>query len=306
MSHNLAARMVLPWTRREWKGSWRLLDKLKVAGPAHDDRWRGFGERLVRGRWHGYRMIVDPADWAERLTYFTARYYDTKTQLALMRLLRPGDRFVDIGANNGMMSLLAAKLVGKRGLVDAFEPHPHCVQRIARQIELNALDHLRLHPVALGETNASAALHVKPQHTGYSTLADVDDQQHGTRSVNVDVRRGDDELRHDPRPVRLIKIDVEGYEAPALRGLAAFLASDRPAVLAEINPHCLRLAGMTPDDVMHALTSRGYRGQRLDGRGEELTLSPLDETWDRSTTIDTVWFHADADAADGEHRLHAA
>lgn len=297
MINRLAARMVLPWTRREWKGSWRLLKSLGVAGPANDAAWQNLGERIVRGRWHGYRMIVDPSDWAQRLTYFTARYYDTKTQLALMRLLEPGDRFVDVGANQGMMSLLAARLVDNAGVVDAFEPHPECVDRIRRQLELNSLQHVRLHAAALGETAGHADLHFKPDHAGYSTLANIDDQQRGTRSVRVDVLRGDDVLRQDPRPVSVIKIDVEGFEPPALRGLSETLTRDRPAVITEINPHCLKLAGMTPSDVIDTLSAHGYEGQRLECRGETLSLASLESDWDRRETIDSLWLPRERQAS---------
>jgi FkbM family methyltransferase len=304
MTYRLAAQMVLPWTRREWKGSWRLIKSLGVAGPANDAAWQNVGERVVRGRWHGYRMIVDPSDWAQRLTYFTARYYDTKTQLALMRLLEPGDRFVDVGANQGMMSLLAARLVGDAGVVDAFEPHPECVDRIRRQLELNGIDHVRLHAVGLGETPGHADLHFKPNHAGYSTLAEIDDQQQGTRSVRVEVQRGDDALRRDPRPVSVIKIDVEGFEPPALRGLSDTLTRDRPAVITEINPHCLRQAGMTPSDVINALSEHEYVGQRLDCEGERLSLASLEDQWDRRETIDSLWLPRER--AQARERLCAA
>lgn len=304
MTHRLAAQMVLPWTRREWKGSWRLLHALRVNGPTNDAAWRNMGERVVRGRWHGYRMIVDPADWAQRLTYFTARYYDAKTQLALMRLIEPGDRFVDIGANQGMMTLLAARLVGEQGVVDAFEPHPECVDRIRRQLELNGIGHIRLHAMALGEEEGHADLHFKPNHAGYSTLAAIDDEAQGTRSVRVDVRRGDDVLRLDPRPISLIKIDVEGFEPPALRGLSETLAKDRPAVITEINPHCLKQAGMTPGDVIEALRHHGYAGQRLNGDGVRLSLVSLEDDWDRRETIDSLWLPREREAS--ARKLRAA
>jgi hypothetical protein len=68
----------------------------------------------MRGKLHGYEMSLDLGNWSNRQTYFLGRFYDLPTQLVLLSCLRPDDIFVDIGANEGMISLLASRLVGPR------------------------------------------------------------------------------------------------------------------------------------------------------------------------------------------------
>jgi precorrin-6B methylase 2 len=70
-------------------------------------------------------MELDLAAWSERSAYFLGRFYDLNLQMLMIQILKPGDRFVDIGANIGMLSILAARLVGPSGRVESFEPNPH-------------------------------------------------------------------------------------------------------------------------------------------------------------------------------------
>ena len=91
----------------------------------------------MRGKLHGYKMELDLRDWSEQMTYFLGRHSDLPLQLAMMALLKPGDRFVDVGTNIGMITLLAARLVGPEGRVDAIEPNPACCARVRRSLTLN-------------------------------------------------------------------------------------------------------------------------------------------------------------------------
>lgn len=236
-------------------------------------------------------MVVDLDNWADRLTYFLARYYDAPTQAALMALLAPGDRFVDVGANNGMLTLLGAKLVGAAGRVDAFEPHPECRERITRHLQLNRIEHVTLHEAALGTQVGHADLHIVPHTSGYSTLAPVegDERAYFARDVRVTMLRGDDALQCDERPVSVIKIDVEGYEGPVLRGLPNVLSRDHPIVITEVNPFCLRRAGWDASTVLTPMLELGYTGYRLDAQDARPRLEPLPDPI--AETMDVLWVH---------------
>ncbi|MEQ9454280.1 MAG: FkbM family methyltransferase [Phycisphaeraceae bacterium] len=303
MGFSLLARLIAPYTRREWPGTWRLLRWLNVTNPDTDPAWSGGSESIVRGKWHGYRMVLDPCDWMDRSAYFLARYYDVSTQLAMMQLVEPNDRVVDIGANHGMLTLLAAACVGPNGSVEAFEPHPGCVERIQRQIELNGIRHVRLHEAALSNKTTRATLHFAPRHAGYSTLTFPEGEAASTltHAVEVNLIRGDDALLSDPAPVRLIKMDVEGHEPRAIEGLSQIIRRDRPAILCEINPCCLRSAGSSPEDITRVLVAHGYRGYVLSERRQRLITSPLDLDEQPTRTIDSLWLHPGSVA---ERRFH--
>lgn len=134
----------------------------------------------------------------------------------MVHLLRPGDLFVDVGANIGSYTVLAAKVAGAR--VAAFEPDVHTMGILRRNVELNAIgDLVALHQQALSHaehdlwfsTGMGTENHVLPTSEPGSILL------HGTtmdRALGGDVPMA-------------IKVDVEGYEPSVLAGAAATLAA---------------------------------------------------------------------------------
>ena len=78
----------------------------------------------------------------------------------MTQLLKPDDRFVDIGANIGMLTLKGASLVGKLGRVDSFEPNPNCCKRIRENLELNKINNVYLHEVGLSDKTDTLKLSI--------------------------------------------------------------------------------------------------------------------------------------------------
>lgn len=76
--------------------------------------------------------------------------------LALSECLEPGDRFVDVGANIGMITLQAARLVGPSGRVESFEPNPNCFATLERHLAINGIENVVAHRVGLSDTSGSA------------------------------------------------------------------------------------------------------------------------------------------------------
>ena len=83
-----------------------------IFGAEKNGNWDSAPWLSVRGKWHGYEMHLNLADWSERQTWFLARYHELDLQLLMNACLRPGDRVIDVGANIGMLSLHAAWRVG--------------------------------------------------------------------------------------------------------------------------------------------------------------------------------------------------
>ena len=250
----------------------------------------------IRGKWHGYRMTLDLRDWMDRATFFLGRFYELGVQLLVRRALRPGDRFVDVGANTGMLTLLAARLVGETGRVNAFEPNAECCRRIRQQLVDNRIRHVRLRRAALSDEAGSAELKIVPDHSGFSTLGPVSDRDRATysESETVPMMRGDEALGDDDAPVSMVKIDVEGFECRVLRGMARTLERDRPRMITEVNPYCLRRAGADEDELFTLMHRLGYRGEAI-GVHEtrwrrQLTLTPIDCP-DPQRVTDVLWTH---------------
>ena len=272
--------LILPVTRYELPGWGKIAHVFSICGAENDSRWRAAPRRTVRGKWHRYWMDLDLADWSERQTYFLGRYCDLETQLLLRAVLRPGDRVVDVGANIGMITLHAAALVGPAGVVESFEPNPDCCRRIKSALRINRIGHVRLHEMGLSDAPATLTLSVLANHTGMGTLADVADTQAAmvTSTVRVPVETGDSMLLEGDRPVALVKIDVEGFETGALRGMSEVLKRWRPIVATEVLDEWLRRAGSSAEELFELMHSLGYRALGLHtrrGLRRRLELRPI-------------------------------
>jgi FkbM family methyltransferase len=281
MSYPRLAMLAALYTRFDLPGTSRLL---RVAGVRDDSLWTDAPARTVRGKWDRCRRTVELSNWSERLTWFLRRYYELPPQLLLMAALRRGDRVVDIGANIGMITTLAAHRVGPTGRVTAFEPNPDCCRRITEVVESNALAHVDVRSCALSDEPGRLELTVPRVHTGYATLARVEETEEwsGYRRIEVDVLRGDDVLARGDR-LDAIKIDVEGFESHVARGLRQTLSTHRPLLITEVAEQLLRQAGSSGEELFSLLRGHGYaafvmhvaRPRRLSR--PRLSLKPVDD-----------------------------
>ena len=151
--------------------------------------------------------------------------------------LKVGDRFVDIGANIGMITLHAAALVGDLGHIDSFEPNPECCNRIKEFLELNNIKHVKLHEVGLSDIPETLTLSVKTGHSGMGTLTLPSgiENEAISKTFEVPVCVGDNMLMQNSKPIKFVKIDVEGFELRVLKGLEKTLKTWNPMIVTEIS-----------------------------------------------------------------------
>lgn len=192
---------------------------------------------------------------------FTGRYEPQETQL-LQDLLRPGDVFVDVGANWGYYTLAAAHLVGSAGRVVAFEPEPRVSALLASNIDINGLAHVLHQAVAVGasvERVAFSAFRAEDGNWGVSRTVGHN------RAMAVDFES--DSVPLDSAldavsvgVVQLVKIDVEGAETSVLSGMERGLAAGRYRyVMLECHPGLLAERGASEMDCATSLAAAGYR-----------------------------------------------
>lgn len=273
--------LVVQYVRRELPAWGRVYD---LAGGSRHERWSDAGTVTVRGKLHGYSMQLDLGNWSERLTWCLARYHDLPLQTALISLLCPGDAFVDIGANLGMLSLLAHRRIAPEGRVIACEPNPRMQERIQAAVAANGLRHFTTVGTALGEREGIAELHEFAGHAGWGSLSsDGPEGARRTASWTVPIRVGDGVLAELPaRQPIVMKIDVEGHEVPVLRGLRQTLRQRLPLVFVEVADAHQRRAGYSAAELRGALEQHGYRGfaLRMDRRfafGRKLVVQPIEQ-----------------------------
>ena len=199
----------------------------------------------------GITMQLDLATYPDCCMVFGLYELDTTRQMR--RLLRPGDWFVDCGANIGYFSLLMANHIGANGKVDAFEPDPLNREKLLENISKNSMkSRVRVHDVALGNHGGAVALYhptqPKSNHGMSSLYRDGSGQD---QKFTVNITRLDDVLDGVPN---LIKIDIEGAELAAIEGMARILGSPNPPhVIIEHNPTSCAAAGHSPADLMRLL-----------------------------------------------------
>lgn len=278
--------LLLPYARAELPAWGRLLKMTQVICAIDDTRWKEAPAAIIRGKNHGYVMRLELSDWAQRLTYFLGRYYELGVQRVLDLVLAPGDRFVDIGANIGMIMLHARSLVGSTGRIDCFEPNPECVAVLREHLKLNDIDNVTIHGFALSDQPGEMFLSLTSDHSGTGTLARV---ERAKQSILVSVRVGDDILM-DGRPINALKIDVEGFELRVLCGLRHTLEMFKPIVITELIESQSNKVGTSIVEVSSLLKCLGYVpfgiGEVRKGLRHELALF---RTTDNSS--DAVWVH---------------
>ena len=205
----------------------------------------------------GYRMRLDLADFLQRSVFLGT--YELAEVAIFRELLRPGMTFVDVGANVGYFSFLAASIVGTRGRVVAFEPSPYAIERMQRTVAANDLPQVEMVHAGLSDAEGTLPLFVPSlagHHTPTMTAA-------GPQTVRVDVRvttldRMLDELAIDR--VDVMKIDVEGHEPRAFRGGSAALRAGRVRdIVCEFNEEWLQAAGSSSDALDGFLRDAGFQ-----------------------------------------------
>ncbi len=141
--------------------------------------------------------------------------YETAKVAVIQRFLRPGMSFVDVGANMGDFSLIAAKTMNDRGRVLSFEPSPDNCKWIRRSIEMNGYRCIELMELALSDTSGEDTLYLSDRVARHSLVPLRDEQE--TLTVAVKTLDAVLESTGDPH-VDIVKVDVEGAELKVLRG----------------------------------------------------------------------------------------
>jgi len=184
----------------------------------------------------GYALFVSPSDHDVSASIASRHAYEPYVESKLRSLLRPGDTFLDVGANIGYFTALAAFLVGPEGRVIAFEPLDKNVQLIYATLWENRFQNVTVFPLA---ASSEARLVAMNAHA-FSSNAGVVNRSIGEGHAVIAQSGRLDDLLATTKRLDVIKFDIEGHEMFAWRGAEALLAKHRPHVLTEFHPKCIR------------------------------------------------------------------
>lgn len=189
--------------------------------------------RVIAHEGVSFRLVLDPANGFVDANIYAHGVYEPEILSAIKRFLPDGGIFVDIGGNIGQHSLFAATVAGSKGRVISFEPIPRLAAQIRESADLNEMsDTITVHEIASSDQVGIAAFRIRPGNIGGSGLHD-NDASH--EEISVPTLPADILLAKESR-IDLIKIDTEGHELHALRGLTETLARFKPALIVEFSP----------------------------------------------------------------------
>ena len=152
-----------------------------------------------------------------------------KAEMFFLRDISRGGIFVDIGANKGFYSLFMSKYVRE---VHAFEPYEPVLKTFRALMANNSIKNIVIHPVGLGD-KAQRLTFESPPRSNLMAGSFVFVSKTGPHE-ELEITTGDQALQDGVGEVDLMKMDIEGFEKPALRGLAKTLATYRPVMVFEL------------------------------------------------------------------------
>lgn len=195
----------------------------------------------------------------------------------VLSLLRPGDVFVDVGANIGYFSVLAASVVGAQGAVFAFEPDPDNYRLLWANAELNGLEHcITAVAAALSDVEGEGQLFLSENNLGDHQVYAGDEQR---SSLSIALYQGSAYLAERIQRLDMLKVDTQGSEFQVIAGLMPLLESldQKPRIIIELTPHSLRLAGASGRALIELLATLGQPMWIIDHIEGRLAASSAEE-----------------------------
>lgn len=237
---------------------------------------------------HGLKLRCYPDSHSASAALYYSGLPDYREMQFMRRYLRPGDCFVDVGANVGVYALLAASIVGSTGAVHAFEPLQSTFDRLAENVAINRLDQVRCYRVALSDT--SGVVHLT--EPGDDSLVGIasSGMKHGTDEVACATL----DSVFAGNSIAMMKIDVEGAEPLVLRGARGHLQAANPPVMQiEMDGYSSRF-GLPTHEFIDEIFSLGYEIAIYDPKSNRLTSTH--RPWEHGV-LNVLAIHRDAWAA---------
>lgn len=206
---------------------------------------------------NGVRLSVDISDRGVCLPLYIDREYEPIETTFILNTLRPEMTFMDVGANIGYYTVLAARILGETGKVISIEPESRNFDLLRRNVEINHLTNCRLFQMGLGSRIGNARIYTSSINFGDHRVYDSGDTR---GSQEVSIKTGDAVLKEvGVSRVDMIKMDVQGFETQVLEGLTETLERNQQLiVLTEFWPDGMRLAGGDPEKFLHILEKAGF------------------------------------------------
>jgi len=207
----------------------------------------------------GNKMCVRPRDGALDRELLMNKIYEKAETSVFHELIERGMTALDLGANIGYFTLIAAKLVGPEGKVFAFEPEPENFSLLQRNVSINGYENVTLVQKAVSDKNGVEELYLCSDSWGHSLSSFKRDE--GLLSVPVTSL---DQFFSEDVAIDFIKMDVEGAEGKAAQGMARILGKgDVKVMVVEFHPEELERQGSSFRQLWDKLTTFGFQSYEM-------------------------------------------
>ena len=208
----------------------------------------------------GNTLFIDSNDKLAVETYLKTEYEPGTTNF-LKTILKKGMNVINIGANIGYFTLLAAREVGPTGKVFAFEPFPQTVELLKKNILVNGFENVTIESKAVSNKTDFATL-----LTGGSSLHNFISKKKFPihTEIKVPTITVDEFLKHKNINIDLIFIDAEGQEPLIFEGMKNTLQSQNLEIIFEFNPFTLEFSDTTPNDLLDQIQKMGFLQYLID------------------------------------------
>lgn len=223
--------------------------------------------------YHGFRLRCYPKNRsASRALYFSG-LPDFREMMFTLQYLRPGDHYIDAGANIGLYTLLALSIIGPRGYVHAFEPNPESADHLQEVLSINQIENVSVHKIGLSDTAEEVGFNL----TQDSCTAHIEVVGSvSTSDVRIRLARLDEHLPNGR--YAMAKLDIEGYEPFAIQGASRWLKFGNPPVLQIEMAGYSKRFGISTSEFIGELDSIGYFTAVYEP--ETGTLNPTNRPWE--------------------------
>jgi FkbM family methyltransferase len=217
----------------------------------------GFRPRLVE--LDRFKMFVRLNDFFVGAVLAKDKSYEPNVTNEICRLLAPGMVFVDVGANIGYFTLLAAALVGPTGRVIAFEPNTDNCDLLKRSITANAYDNISLNSYAVAESEQEFQLDVGGTSSNGRVIDFSPQAVAGDGPLRLIKAVALDHFLAGEARIDVIKMDIEGAEPRALQGMEQIITRHRPILITEFSPQLIEVTShITPAAFIQMIHGYGY------------------------------------------------
>ena len=238
-----------------------------VITPAQDLQLRRFPDRDVEVTTEvGKILVLSPRKNPIGRALYQTGVWEPEVTTTLSAEAKPGMIALDVGADIGYFSLQFSKLVGNSGRVIAFEPIPKARERLVHNIALNELTNITVSEFALG--NQEGTVYLEDPFT--KSRVNLNKTSGGINDIKVSIKRFDDLFDELSLPsVDIIKMDIEGAEHEALRGMEQTLRRFRPTIVLEVHNHFLPQFNSSSEALLDWLKSLDYKVSTIEMSGPE-------------------------------------